>query len=259
MLKKIALSTFIALSLTACGSSGGSSSNHQTPDQPPSQPPSQPPLNGDGGNGGGGGGGSNPPPPADTVYGGQWWSSNSGDHAKGTVANNEDKIIVDGKDIKLAPGLSSKVVTELTYSQFGSYIDTTKKNADDGENTTYLYSYGQFTPVADIQKTGKASYRGTAHYGSEALGKVVTDAVAAFDVDFGERSVKGVITHAASNTNLTLPTAKIEGSSFKGEANNVGVYGNFYGPNAAEIGGTFYNNISANESGFTGAFGAKKQ
>lgn len=133
-----------------------------------------------------------------------------------------------------------------------------------------LFLKGIRTAEADIPKTGKARYTGTweariskpIQWDNHADKKA---AKAEFDVDFGRKSISGTLTekngvepafyiekgvidgngfHATARTRESGINLSGNGStnpqSFK--ANNLLVTGGFYGPQAAELGGTIFNN-----------------
>ena len=82
-------------------------------------------------------------------------------------------------------------------------------------------------------------------------------------MDFGAKTVHGRI-----HSGLGMPNAVMEfggtinGSSFSGTKDTLHMQGNFYGPNAAEMGGTF-KGVYAIPGGdllhVNGSFGAKRQ
>ena len=91
-----------------------------------------------------------------------------------------------------------------------------------------------------------------------------------FNVDFYNKSITGSISFepVAKFLNrdpiVTIPLAgTIDGASFSGVHNNSVMYGHFYGPQAAELGGTFAAEETSNNghAGIhqTGSFGAKKE
>ena len=73
---------------------------------------------------------------------------------------------------------------------------------------------------------------------------------ALFDVDFGSKKITGDI-DMGSGQKINL-AGDISGASFSGTSGNTEMRGNFFGPQAAELGGVFKGSLS-------GAFGAKKQ
>lgn len=132
-----------------------------------------------------------------------------------------------------------------------------------------LFLKGIRTAEADIPQTGKARYTGTweARISKPIQwdNKADKAAKAEFDVDFGEKSISGTLTekngveaafyiekgvidgngfHATARTRENGINLSGNGStnpqSFK--ANNLLVTGGFYGPQAAELGGTIFNN-----------------
>ncbi|WP_304672443.1 transferrin-binding protein-like solute binding protein [Neisseria bergeri] len=133
-----------------------------------------------------------------------------------------------------------------------------------------LFLKGIRTAEADIPQTGKARYTGTweariskpIQWDNHADKKA---AKAEFDVDFGEKSISGTLTEKNGvEAAFYIEKGKIEGNGFYAtartrenginlsgndstnpqsfKANNLLVTGGFYGPQAAELGGTIFNN-----------------
>ncbi|MGN7084868.1 transferrin-binding protein-like solute binding protein, partial [Neisseria sp. P0001.S005] len=115
------------------------------------------------------------------------------------------------------------------------------------------FAIGNITPTsgADAMPTsGKASYVGDAIL---LQGAAYTTGASKFDVDFGRKTISGIIDHPYG-----IPVSgKISGSSFSGEQDGIRMKGNFFGPKAAELGGVF--SAEHENSVYQGSFGAKKQ
>lgn len=149
----------------------------------------------------------------------------------------------------------------------GSILPTPE--APKGRNID-LFLKGIRTAEADIPQTGKARYTGTweariskpIQWDNHADKKA---AKAEFDVDFGEKSISGTLTEKNGvEAAFYIEKGKIEGNGFYAtartrenginlsgndstnpqsfKANNLLVTGGFYGPQAAELGGTIFNN-----------------
>ncbi|HFC8538004.1 TPA: transferrin-binding protein-like solute binding protein [Neisseria lactamica] len=132
-----------------------------------------------------------------------------------------------------------------------------------------LFLKGIRTAEADIPKTGKAHYTGT--WEARISKPIQWDnhadkaAKAEFTVDFGEKSISGKLTEKNGvEAAFHIENGKIEGNGFHAtahtresgidlsgqgstkpqifKADNLLVTGGFYGPQAAELGGTIFNN-----------------
>lgn len=132
-----------------------------------------------------------------------------------------------------------------------------------------LFLKGIRTAEADIPKNGTAHYTGTweARIGEPIQwdNKADKAAKAEFNVDFGEKSISGTLTEENGvEPAFHIENGKIEGNGFYAtartrdnginlsgtgstdpktfKANDLRVEGGFYGPQAAELGGTIFNN-----------------
>lgn len=211
--------------------------------------------------------------------------------------------------------------SNLSYVKFGMYYeDPLKKEKDkdkekedkEKQTTTSIKTYYQFllglrTPKAEIPTTGNVKYLGNwfgyisdgeTSYSATGDKQQNKNAVAEFDVNFTDKTLKGVLKHAdTQNTVFNIDATFQNGKNdFTGTAtaNNVAidsqntqanksrvnftttVNGAFYGPNATELGGYFtyngkQNNTTTDNSSVSTAsnhsenaraavvFGAKKQ
>lgn len=171
--------------------------------------------------------------PGETVlsFGGAYFHSDKGEQNNFGPAMDIDSLEIMGQKFPL---LLSKPITgtfgKLNYSSFGVFLDPR------GDND-YGLSFGKLTPEDKIPATGKVMYEGSASYGSEKLEGWVIGGKSSFQVDFGQKTVDGVITVPSHNIELKLPTAKIEGATFKYRGHNQKITGNFYGDKAQEMGG----------------------
>lgn len=132
-----------------------------------------------------------------------------------------------------------------------------------------LFLKGIRTAEADIPQTGKAHYTGTweARISKPIQwdNKADKAAKAEFNVDFGEKSISGTLTEKNGvEAAFYIEKGVIDGNGFHAtartrdnginlsgndstnpqsfKANNLLVTGGFYGPQAAELGGTIFNN-----------------
>ena len=103
--------------------------------------------------------------------------------------------------------------------------------------------------------SGSASYSGEGIVGRAANAETATAKITA---DFGQKTVKGELTQTPSDRstftfNPVSFNATINGNSFSGDG-AVKANGNFYGNNAAEVGGIFHDTTQ----NLYGSFGAKR-
>ena len=108
---------------------------------------------------------------------------------------------------------------------------------------------GQVT--TNMPTTSTAVYNGLS-LGSRT-GDVYDYGTSRFNVDFGAKTISGTVSNAAYSADLR---GTISGASFSGAHNGVNMSGNFYGPNAAELGGVY--NGTSNGKSVVGSFGAKR-
>ncbi|HHF7163116.1 TPA: transferrin-binding protein-like solute binding protein [Haemophilus influenzae] len=212
--------------------------------------------------------------------------------------------------------------SNLSYVKFGMYYEAPlngengkekeKEKDKEKQATTSIDTYYQFllglrTPKAEIPTTGNVKYLGNwfgyisdgeTSYSATGDKQQNKNAVAEFDVNFTDKTLKGVLKHAdTQNTVFNIDATFQNGKNdFTGTAtaNNVAidsqntqanksrvnftttVNGAFYGPNATELGGYFtyngkQNNTTTDNSSVSTAsnhsenaraavvFGAKKQ
>ena len=131
---------------------------------------------------------------------------------------------------------------ELPNSRFG-YINEGDKD--------YIFSHGTLT--TNMPTSGTAKYSGEAVLGRSASGTLGTANITA---DFGQKTLAGSITRSKDsdiNFNQIDLNATISGNSFSGDG-AVKSNGNFYGNNAAEVGGIFHDTTQ----NLYGSFGAKR-
>lgn len=169
--------------------------------------------------------------------------------------------------------------SNLSYVKFGMYYEDPlkeketekdkEKQATNLSNTYYQFLLGHRTPKDDIPKTGSAQYRGswfgyitdgTTSYSTSGDIQRDKNALAEFDVNFDNKTLKGVLKRAdTQNTVFSIDATFNGGNSFKGKASatdlvidgknsqtrntpiniTTEVNGAFYGPHATELGGYF--------------------
>ena len=255
------------LSLAACGGGGGSSvttSSSSTPTPAPRPTPTPPPTPTPT---------PSPAPAPSAQYQGVHLTAGSNQahtaHAQSYNSNTLNEIQVGsrtvtvkypgisvGKFINLGPHDNKMIASDgsLSYSRFGAYFGPDKSAAEiaNGARSTQtnkVFSMGQVT--TNMPTTGTAVYNGLS-LGSRT-GDVYDYGTSRFNVDFGAKTISGTVSNTAYSADLR---GTISGASFSGAHNGVNMSGNFYGPNAAELGGV-YNGIS-NGRAVVGSFGAKR-
>ena len=147
-------------------------------------------------------------------------------------------------------------VEGVSYKNFlisGEHYQNSRFGYITRDNTDYIFSQGALTQ--NMPSTGIARYDGEAIVGRNGQ----TDAAdAKFIASFGSRSLSGRIIPlrdskvAFSEVNFN---ASIDGNSFYNNGLSVGTNGNFYGDNARELGGVFYDNNQE----LRGSFGATRR
>lgn len=169
---------------------------------------------------------------------------------KGTVGTTHTSTTdTDGGRVRMTIASGSN----FSYMRFGSTRWT-----NSNESKAYNYAFGQITPTSGadaVPTSGKATYKGFAtmvSYGPQISGE------ANFDVDFGKKTINGVINHWEVDGGAQNLAGTINGASFSGTKGNVSMEGHFFGPKAAELGGVYKIDYGLN-GGLAGAFGAKKQ
>lgn len=249
----------LVMALTACGSSGGGDSTSSKPVVENTNSSSQNPATTNGNGAGNTASQTETTTPVNETktYGGTHWSLANNYKPISNRAlgeSKEDKLIVEGQEIDLS-AINSKGEQKLTNSRYGYFLGAKEIT---NHNLT-IYSQGVLTN--DMPTAGTATYKGQAYYSSESLGNQRPLISSEFDVDFGAKTVKGKL--SGSNINVTLPTATISGNSFAGkDGNDNNVQGNFFGSQAAELGGIFSGEqikADGKKEGISASFGATKQ
>ena len=246
------------LSLAACGGGGDSVTTSSTPTPRPAPAPSPSPS---------------PAPTPSAQYQGVHLTAGSNQahtaRAQAYNSNTLNEIQVGSRTVTIKlPGILARTFSilgtrndrvtssdgSLSYSRFGAYFGADKTDAEiaNGSRSTQtnkVFSMGQIT--TNMPTTGTAVYNGLS-LGSRT-GDVYDGGTSRFNVDFGAKTISGTVSNAAYSADLR---GTISGASFSGAHNGVNMSGNFYGPNAAELGGV-YNGIS-NGRAVVGSFGAKR-
>ena len=186
----------------------------------------------------------------------------------------DNKIIVEGRVVDLGLPISHEI-DEFAYInlspiemigvskgfnhvRFGYYIDYTQANSQ-GIIPAYQFVIGNMTADSDIPTSGSARYTGRSLIKPVGHGEDAGwfQGYSQFDVDFGNKSITGYVRSSPGEIPLA---GSINGTSFSGKHNGSSMQGNFYGPQAAELGGTFSAPITFKGAvtNATGAFGAAK-
>lgn len=190
----------------------------------------------------------------------------TGAATKTTATSDKDIVVVNGQAITYTPSfmssgktfnINNSSINGVTISRVGGgdkQLQYTRYGyVKEGSNAPFLFAQGQLT--ADMPKTGSAIYQGNAAHVEN--GKVsIKDAT--FNVDYATGAISGQVRPQGKVTTDVILSAKISGNSFSGSVgtglNKVTTTGQFYGPQAAEMGGVYQNE----RGNISGAFGAKK-
>lgn len=247
-----------ALGLAACGSGGGGSPIDNGRNGPNPNSPINP-------NDPNPGGGNPPPPPANQRTGKAITLSSNGyqrisEQALSFTQQNFGVLKVDGQELNIIPpnmsagGLlnmqaqnTARVGQVMTQSSYGYVREGTNAQG-------YMFSQGIVTSANDMPTSGTFNYSGYAVHApvSNQTNAQIATGAANFNVNFGNRTISGTLTH--NNTAVVLDNGIINGNSFSGTANSGAKFsGHFYGGHADEMGGTYYK-----QGEYTGAFGTRK-
>lgn len=196
-----------------------------------------------------------------------------GEDEIGDEESTGDEVVEDGEESEdeVSEGDNGENEEELPAEEgngdSGSILPTPE--APKGRDID-LFLKGIRTAETNIPQAGKARYTGTweARIGEPIQWDNQADkkeAKAEFDVDFGEKSISGTLTEKNGvQPAFYIENGKIEGNGFHAtahtresgidlsgqgstkpqifKADNLLVTGGFYGPQAAELGGTIFNN-----------------
>ncbi|TCJ98020.1 transferrin binding protein [Volucribacter psittacicida] len=258
---KFGLTLATAVVLAACGSSGGGD-NSESPSANTgsgSTPPASTPSTSGTSSGGNAGTGSNQTSSSTAQSSTSGETSNSGyvsvksdNSAVSNVqefnANSLTSITVNGTNIQLSsyPGIYSGGWLSLNGNNncCGKFESVKVGSYNVSSAETYLYYTGVLTPENQMPTSGKSIYNGDSVYtvrNRDSLGSNVTETGSAqLTADFATKKLSGTLTHGATTISLD---AQIAQNTFQGTAISSGepgqgsVQGNFYGPNAKELGG----------------------
>lgn len=184
-------------------------------------------------------------------------------------------ITTDSGSFLIQP-FASYTANTMEYSVFGGWAKTA--NAADGSTASDKIRFGSFgseTPAESMPSSGSATYTGksiglaSVTSGELALIGFTSSDVTVTTPDFNSVTIDSTNTSFSSldANSLSNPetldfnaTGTISGTGFTASPTNAGrngsVDGQFYGPSAEEVGGTF--GISGSNIAYGGAFGAKQ-
>ncbi|MDP8032789.1 transferrin-binding protein-like solute binding protein [Pasteurella atlantica] len=131
----------------------------------------------------------------------------------------------------------------MRFGQHSTYDYDPNNPADhnDDQQTFGIFVQGYATQNMPTADAGIVTYTGDAYGGTEAL----TKGKSKIDVNFGNKTLKGTLSDWQNYKFLAEEdkaqpihfSANIKGNKFEGQ----NVKGNFFGDNAAEVGGIYYN------------------
>lgn len=178
---------------------------------------------------------------------------------KTTATSDKNIVVVNGQNITFMPAnTTGAIITinspNLTRIGGGSQLQYTRYGyVKEGSNSPFLFAQGHLT--SDMPKTGSAIYQGNAAHVENGMVNIKD---VTFDVNYAKGEISGQVRPQGKATTDVILSAKISGNSFSGSVgtglNKVTTTGQFYGPQAAEMGGVYQNE----RGNMSGAFGAKK-
>ena len=157
--------------------------------------------------------------------------------------------------------------TNLAYARYGLVYGDTDYHQD--PNAKYGVYYGMFhqgylTDPAGMPTTGTVNYTGEAIVwnGQPNVDTIGVSKNASFTANFATKHFSGNIkniTDIDANSKINIPDIHLSGTIIGNKVQGINSAGTvmdagFYGPNAAEVAGSFVNQ----EKVFEGAFGAKR-
>ena len=241
------VSVAAAVALSACGSGGsGSGVSNSNPTTP--TPPTKPTVTEFKQAGYGSQGTASTNLAAATSDGAKYTYQYEGKTLDITLPSTKAGTVVSSTD---GSGLTTVVGgSTYSYSRFGSVFSKTQSSPSE------VFSVG--VPTSNMPTTGSAQYKGL------LLGAGMTSDRQAFhtqfDVSFADKTLTGSGNTVDGTKVYEFRDGKIAGNAFAGvfahpAAETAGTFaGQFFGPNAAELGG-----YAHAEDGYTFSFGAKKQ
>ena len=252
--------------LTACGGSGGGGNNNAATDP----------------------GSNNPaPPPATTEPAAVWqvypaknapyqgvaavlpantFAISNANHLHSFTSTNLATPVIQGKELVTqfanihVRGMTKLIGSSILGRSYRNFIASGSDYAnsrfgyiDENGTETYIFSHGSLT--TNMPNSGRVKYDGDAAIAKAGVASV---ADADFVADFASKRLTGSITTDDESRfafNHIMIDAAISGNGFaSAAAANVRTTGHFYGNNAIELGGVFYD---ANQQ-ISGSFGARK-
>ncbi len=208
------------------------------------------------------------PGPAVSSFGGSALSTTNSSNINFETVSSGDlkKVVINGTPYALSGGTvkglngtytgdtkKGVIYNNLTQSSFGYVLD----NA----GVAHGLAQGNLTAETDVPIIGKATYKGDSVFYSNSA-KDASHGTFTAEVDFGTKDLDldldlPVPSSVVKNQDTEIDDITFSGNSFQGVSthNNMAVKGNFFGPQASEIGGTY---ILSNWKG-TGAFGGTRQ
>lgn len=263
---QLALTTFAAVFLAACGGSGNNdmakdNQNQNPQPTPPSNQQPSPPLIKQPSP-------STPGTVAPSISGNYIKVDGKENHSTSryridTKNSNIDWLFINGRPYYLRPSekANTNFVTiknlvdgrnedisasnHLSYSSYGIVRDNINKQK-------YLFAQGVPTPPEIIPDNGGAYYQGHVLHGA-INGDTVSEGKAIFAIDFSIKKLTGQI--KASGEIFHLEANLRKDATFGGLSRaGTAVQGSLFGPNADELSGTYLNT----EQNFHGSFGASK-
>ncbi|MFL1731392.1 transferrin-binding protein-like solute binding protein [Moraxella oculi] len=229
----LVLASLTALSMTACSSGGGSSVPAAKPANVVNSQPSAPTAQ------------------TTTIQGNKMNIVNGKANGSTAITNSPstNKVVVNGQAVDFIPNGFSVRTLNLTASNMarvggGSNLAYTRYGYVREGKTGEAYLFAQGNPTTKMPTTGTATYTGQGvHFENGANSNVN----ASFQVNYGDKNLSGTV------GNVSLK-AIITGNTFAGNQGGISTKGQFYGANAAELGGTYRNA----DGSVAGAYGAKK-
>lgn len=260
-LNKLVLAAATVLAVAACGSSSDNN-NQPAPTTVPTTSPTATATTVPTGT-------ALPTPgPAASSFGGSALSTQNSSNINFETVGGSDlkKVVINGTEYALASGTvrgqsgtytgagkTGLLSNHLSQSSFGYVLDQS--------GVAHGLAQGNLTADSDMPIIGKATYKGDSVFYSNSAQDASHGTFVA-DVDFGTKNLNldlnlPVPSSLSRNQDTAIDNMTFSGNSFQGVSthNNMAVSGNFFGPQASEIGGTY---ILSNWRG-TGAFGGARQ
>lgn len=167
------------------------------------------------------------------------------------------------KDLVDSSGsLQGAVGSQGKYGEWGQDYTAMRYGVATVNGVSHLFVQGYLTPESSIAngrypmpKNSVYRYTGNALYGKDSNYQQLASEVIA---DFNHKKVKVALKDLASQTEKLTFGGEINGNTFAGERNGVQAQGAFFGSQANDVGGVFYQ-LSGTEQGNNGVFGASNK